>query len=280
LARFFDGGFTRARGWSFASAAVTAARTLGCVVPALIALAGVVFSSGRFVIEEIVADQGGVPWRWAAARNPGMLVLLLVFLAMAVPESAYRGVVPAEVLDPGSLPRSTSRALVRLAEWTFLFMACGLAAALFLGGWRVPTVAFMAQESSRRLEHLGAFLFFLKFAALVGTVLVVRRVFARLFLEDVSGVLARWAAGAAVVGACVAVGWAAGFDGARSQVPAEILGYAVSALGSVALVTAGTVLLRKAPPRPSASTRGYELRSRRPLLRESRAPRGRAPRLR
>lgn len=254
LARFFDGGFTRARRWSLTSAALAASRTLGCLVPALLAIAGVVFGTGRFVIGEVVADQGGVPWRWTAARNPGMLVLLLVFLAMAVPESAYRGVVPAEGLDPGSLPRSTSRALVRLAEWTYLFMTCGLAGALFLGGWRVPTVAFMAQESSRRLELLGAFVFFIKFAALVGLVLVVRRVYARLFLEDVFGVFSRWATAGALLGSCMAIGWAAGFDGARSQVPSEILGFTVSTLGGLFLLVTGVVFLRKEPPRPSVST--------------------------
>ena len=190
----------------------------------------------------------------AAARNPGMLILLVVFLVMAVPESAYRGVLPAEGLEPGSLPRSTSRALVRLAEWTYLFLACGLACALFLGGWRVPTVAFMAQESSRRLEVLGAVLFFAKFAALVGGTLVVRRVFSRVFLEDVSGVLARWAVGAAVVGSCLAVGWAAGFDGSRTQVPAEVFGYAVTALGATFLALTAVVFTRKDAPRAPVST--------------------------
>jgi hypothetical protein len=182
-----------------------------------------------------------------------VLVLFVVFVAMAVPESAYRGVVPAEGLEPGSLPRSTSRALVRLAEWTYLFMTCGLAGALFLGGWRVPAVAFMAQESSRRLEILGAVLFFLKFAALVGVILGVRRVFARLFLEDVFGVFSRWATGGAVLGACLAIGWAAGFE-ARSQVPAEMLGYGVSALGALLLIVAGVVFFGKEPARPSVST--------------------------
>lgn len=254
FARFFDGGFVRGGRWSFSSAVVIAGRTLGCLLPALVSVAGVVFSTGRFVIGEIVADQGGVPWRWTAARNPGMLVLLVVFLAMTVPESAYRGVLPAEGLEPGSLPRSTSRALVRLAEWTYLFLTCGLACALFLGGWRVPTVAYMAQESSRRLEILGAVLFFAKFGTLVELVLVVRRVFSRVFLEDVSGVFARWAASAAVVGSCLAVGWAAGFEGSRSQVPAEVLGYAATALGMTLLAVTAVVVLRKGPPRPSVST--------------------------
>ena len=143
---------------------------------------------------------------------------------------------------------------MRLAEWTYLFVACGLACALFLGGWRVPTVAFMVQESSRRLEILGAVLYFMKFGMVVGAILVVRRVFSRLFLEDVSGVIVRWALGAAVVGSCLAVGWAAGFDGARSQVPAEILGYAVTALGTALAALTAVVLLRKDPPRPSLST--------------------------
>ena len=254
FARFFDGGFALGRRWSFASAALATWRTLGCVLPGLVSAAGVVFSTGRFVIGEIVADQGGVPWRWAAARNPGMLILLVVFLVVAVPESAYRGVVPAEGLEPSSLPRSTSRALVRLAEWTYLFLACGFACALFLGGWRVPTVAFMAQESSRRLEILGAVLFFTKFGVLVGVVLVVRRVFSRLFLEDISGIVTRWAAGAALVGSCVAIGWAAGFEGSRSQVPAEVLGYAVTGLVTTFLVLMALVMLRKDPPRPALST--------------------------
>jgi hypothetical protein len=112
----------------------------------------------------------------------------------------------------------------------------------------------MAQESSRRLELLGAVLFFIKFGMLVGTILLIRRVFSHLFLEDVSGIIARWALGAAVVGACIAIGWAAGFEGSRSQVPADILGYAVTALGTALLTVTGVGFLRKDPPSPSLST--------------------------
>ena len=40
-----------------------------------------ILASGRFVISEMVADQGAPPWRWAAARNPGLTGLILVLLA-------------------------------------------------------------------------------------------------------------------------------------------------------------------------------------------------------
>lgn len=233
LARAFDGGFADTRRWTVRGVLGSTGRTLACLLPALFAMAGVVFSTGRFVIEEMVADQGGVPWRCAAFRNPGSLLLLLVLLASAIPESGYGGVAAIEGLEPVAPPRSTSRALVRIAEWTYLFAVCGVGSALFLGGWRVPTVTFMVQESSRRLELLGAGLFLLKCALLLAAVLVTRRVFARVFVEDVWLPFARFGLASSVIGGCIAVGWAAGFDGGRTQLPADILGYAATGLGLV-----------------------------------------------
>lgn len=231
VARLADGGFGGRRGFSLKGALGAAGRSLSALGPALVSLAGLVFSTGRFVVEEIVADQGGVPWRWAAARNPGLFVLFLVLYASTVPESGHRGPISAEGLEQPSPPRSAARVLVRLAESSYLFVTSGLATALFLGGWRVPGVATMVQESSRRLEALGVALFFVKFAALVGGVHWLRRAATRVFVEDVSRPLARWGFATSLPAACVAVGWAAAFDGARTQLPSDLLGYASVGLG-------------------------------------------------
>jgi NADH:ubiquinone oxidoreductase subunit H len=254
LARICDGGFVRPRGWSVFGAAVALARTLACVAPAFIAVSGVIVSTGRFVIEEMVADQGGVPWRWAAARSPGAAILFLVLVASAVPESAYRGIVSIEGLEPTTLPRSSSRVALRIAEWAYLFAICGFACALFLGGWRVPTVTYMVQESSRRLQAVGALLFLAKFLVLLGAVLIARRAFARLFLEEVFGLFARWTIAASLVGACLAVGWAAGFDGAKTQVPSDLLGYSATVLVGAFALAGASIRLRAAPANASIST--------------------------
>src|SRR5205814_451400 len=110
-----------------------AARALGVLMPPFLAVTGAVIASGRFVIAEIVSDQGAAPWRWAAMRNPGLLVLSVLLVASAVPEADLeRSNPPIEGLgDARPAPRSAARRLVRLVEWTYLWTVCGLSVVLF-----------------------------------------------------------------------------------------------------------------------------------------------------
>ena len=48
------------------------------------------------------------------------------------------------------------------AEWANVFVMCGIARALFLGGWQIPGVTAAQQEAHFGLQLVGAVLFLLK----------------------------------------------------------------------------------------------------------------------
>ena len=100
-----------AKGWSLTSALAALGRTLACVLPAMGALAGSVIASGRFVVAEMVAEQGGAPWRWASTRNPGLFVLFFVLVASVIPEAD-----PSDALPAGRECRPSARRARRRRE--------------------------------------------------------------------------------------------------------------------------------------------------------------------
>ncbi len=239
VTRFLDAGTHDGERWSLTAAFGGAGRTLVCVLPALGALGGAVIASGRFVLAEMMSGQGGTPWNWASMRNPGLFVLFVVLVATTVPETEAREGLHAEGLAAPAVPRrSTTRALLRLAEWSNLWIVSGLAVALFLGGARVPGVSSMAQEASRSLPALGAALFIVKLWGLVLAVGALRFAAGRVAIEDVARLALVYALPLAVAGLVVATGWAAFLDGARSQFAADVFGRT-----SVALIAAFPVLL-------------------------------------
>jgi NADH-quinone oxidoreductase subunit H len=246
VTRSIDGGRREDGGWSLTRALAAAGRTLACLAPGLAAVGGGVLASGRFVLGEMVADQGGAPWRWAGARNPGLFVLLVVLVATAVPEADDSGALPAvEGLGAGaSIRPSASRVLVRLAEWSYLWMTCGLVALLFLGGWRVPGVSSMAQEGSRWLTGLGAALLLVKLWGTAFGVGVLRRAAGRLAVEHVALLAARWVLPVAIAAFALGAAWTALLDGARSNLAADLAGYTAIALATTLFGFLGLLAVR------------------------------------
>jgi NADH-quinone oxidoreductase subunit H len=226
--RFVDGG-RRSSGFSLVAALAAALRTLSCVLPALVATFGAVLASGRFVLGELVSEQGGLPWSWAGFRNPGLAVCLSALLASTIPEVGNRRGAPfAEGLsDAVRAAPTTSRALVRLAEWTYLWAIAGLGVALFLGGWRVPGTSSVAEEASRAMTALGVVVFFAKLWCVVLSVGAVRSLVGRVLLEHVARLSFGFLLPVSIGGLVLALGWATAMDGAHSSVLADLSAYTV-----------------------------------------------------
>ncbi len=222
-----------------------AGRALVCVLPAIGAVLGAVVASGRFVVAEIVADQGGAPWRWAGMRNPGLLVLLVLLLASAVPDIAAPGAEPPIEGLPERPPRlpSARRAVLRVAESAYLWTVCGLSVVLFLGGWRVPGVASATQEASRTLCAAGAVLFLVKLWVIAIFLGAIRRRSGRVALEHVTSMALRLGLPATLLALVLATAWTAAQDGLRSTVGADFLGYvAVMLMTALAAYIAAAAL--------------------------------------
>jgi hypothetical protein len=249
IARAVDGA-VRSRHLPGKALVVALGRALVCVVPAIGAVLGAVIASGRFVMAEMVADQGGTPWRWAGMRNPGLLVLMLLLVASAIPDVGMQHALPPiEGLPerPSRAPSSTTRIVVRVIESAYLWTACGLAVVLFLGGWRVPGVASAAQEGSRLLSGLGAGLFLVKLWTIALIVGAIRRRAGRVAIDHVAPLAFRLAMPAALLGVALATAWTAAQDGLRSAVGADFIGYVAVMLMVVlvAYIAAAALLERK-----------------------------------
>ena len=185
-----SGGFSH--DWSFTGGIRTAAQIISHEIPGGIAIACIVLMTGSLRIDEIVHAQGALPWQWFVFRSPVTFALFLLWLATSLLE----GKRPAENADVASRPRpelsGLRRFFVFFAEWGNVFVMCGLASILFLGGWQLPFVARLTQESSLGLTALGAAWFLLKSWFLVFLVAVARRIFPRPRMEQMLAFSWKW----------------------------------------------------------------------------------------
>lgn len=232
----------------FSRALAEGIRTLCFVLPAVVAVTGTVIAGSRFVISDIVAAQGGVPWRWAATQNPGLFVLASILVSSAVPEATEPPLLPEAAGMNGAPPLASSPAtvLLRLSEWAHLWVTCGLAILLFFGGYRVPSVSASVQESGRALAFLGAGLFFAKLLALVLAIQAIRKLSGGVLLRHVALLWARLALPACVGGAVLAAVWATLLESTSSSALADLSGL-VSVATIVAAGSAALLLFRRAP---------------------------------
>ncbi|HVU00630.1 MAG TPA: PDZ domain-containing protein [Polyangiaceae bacterium] len=244
LARFAAGGVD-GRSWSLRAATAALGRTLVCVAPALLSLLGAVLASGRFVLSELVADQGAAPLRWAVARNPGLFVLGLVLLATTVPSAKD---LPATARSGGS---RLLRTLVRLSEWSYLWVVAALFVVVFAGGYRVPGITSSVQEASTRWSLLGAAFAIAKVSVTALGVAAVRNGLGRPTTTDASEIALRVGAPLSLASTVIAAAWSAAIDTAPSAGLPE-LAARTSAL-TVAAFAGYSVLVATRPPRPAAS---------------------------
>jgi NADH:ubiquinone oxidoreductase subunit H len=129
LAALLLGG-KEARGFGLFRGLGAVAGALVAWLPVPLALSGVVFGAGSLEFADLVAGQGELPHEWRAFASPWTLLAFVLLLAACVPREGFRRPWSAE---PERLGVAAS--IGRLLEWFALCLACGLAAALFLGGW-------------------------------------------------------------------------------------------------------------------------------------------------
>jgi NADH-quinone oxidoreductase subunit H len=98
------------------------------------------------------------------------------------------------------------------AEWGHIFVLSSFAAALFLGGWRLPGVEPSAQLSTLRLQVLGAVLFQVKCWLVVFTVLWIRWVLPRVRVDQLMSVCWRFFMPLALATLVLTVLWVSGLQ--------------------------------------------------------------------
>jgi NADH-quinone oxidoreductase subunit H len=128
-------------------------------LPAALAVASVVLTTGSLRVQEIARAQGGWPWDWLAFRSPAAVLLLVLLLRAArIAPDDGSPVAPIEALvDDGSLPRRGPRGRwLAAASRAHRFVLAGLATTLFLGGWSLPGLSPAQQDGRLILEAAGA----------------------------------------------------------------------------------------------------------------------------
>ncbi len=207
------GGWDAERAWSPLTGLRAALRVLACELPAALSIAAVVLVTGSLRLRDItlaqvgtgggLAECGSWPWTWLSVKTPQLFLLFALFFATVLVEgrgSPSRA--PGSLAAPAELsaidsPRvaaivSFRRAAFFFAEWSNVFLMCGVASALFLGGWYVPGVSAQEHEVSGSLQVLGTLLFLAKSWALVGLVVAVRAALPKIRAEVVISLAARY----------------------------------------------------------------------------------------
>jgi NADH-quinone oxidoreductase subunit H len=179
-------------------------------VPAAIAVAAVVVTTGSLRVQEIARDQAGCPWDWLAFRSPAMLVALALLLSCARIDPG-----PSAAAAPAGLAAFTEAAAPAGPARTGLAVACrahrmlvsGLAALLFLGGWLLPGVPAAVQAAHPTLQVAGAALLLAKTWLIVLLLAWARRVVPAGGLAERSRAVALRGAPLALATALAAAAW-------------------------------------------------------------------------
>jgi NADH-quinone oxidoreductase subunit H len=131
-------------------------------VPAAIAVASVVLTTGSLRVQEIERAQRGYPWDWLAFRTPAAMMMLLLLLGcsqIGLGEGPAAEPTLEALVDDASVPpprRGAPHPWLAAARRAHGFIIAGLASALFLGGWSLPGLSPAQQDGRLLLELAGA----------------------------------------------------------------------------------------------------------------------------
>lgn len=163
-----------------------------CELPAALALLHVVLIAGSLHLGELVASQagpegsladtGGMPWFFHAFRRPQLFVLFVLFFTALLIEPK------SQLLPTTKTFRSHAH---DFARWGNVFVMCGLATAVFLGGWLVPGVPLLDHQTKPLFLVLGTIIFLLKSWLLTLAVVGARAVLPRLSPRNVPRLVLR-----------------------------------------------------------------------------------------
>ena len=139
----FLGGYASNSKWSMLGGMRGASQIISYEVPVTLSILAVVLLAGGLSFGTVVEAQGGMPNEWFLFHNPFTFVAFFVL---------FVGMLAETNRAPFDLPEAESElvsgyhteytgmrfAFFALAEYIEVFVVCGVAVALFLGGYKVP----------------------------------------------------------------------------------------------------------------------------------------------
>jgi NADH-quinone oxidoreductase subunit H len=231
------GGWASNSKWSLIGGMRSAAQIISYELPAGLSLMVVAVMAGTLSPQEIIRQQGGLPWNWFIFQNPAALVAFFVYFTSALAEGNR---------TPFDLPEAESELVsgynteysgfrfgaFATAEWVNLWVIGALATSLFLGGWRIPGLSPERIEASIWLQVASFGMFFVKAASLVFVTIWLRWTLPRFRIDQMMSMCWKYLVPIAMVCVVVSMTWIWGFDGhAQAQRIASWVLFAVGGLG-------------------------------------------------
>jgi NADH-quinone oxidoreductase subunit H len=153
----FLGGYAANSKWSMLGGMRGASQIISYEVPVTLSILAMVLMAGGLSFGTLVERQGGLPHEWYIFHNPFSFIAFFVLFIGALAETNRA---------PFDLPEAESElvsgyhteytgmrfAFFALAEYVEVFVVCGVAAAAFLGGYKVP---FGLGDGTLFVEKLG-----------------------------------------------------------------------------------------------------------------------------
>jgi len=191
------GGWASNNKWSMLGGIRAAAQIISYEIPGAIAIVCIVMMTGSLRVQDIIRAQGGAPWEWFMFRNPITFILFFLWFTTALAEGNRAPFdlpeAESELVAGYSTEYSGMRYLFFFfAEWANVFVMCGIASALFLGGWQIPGVTPSEQEPNFALQCLGAVIFQLKCWFLIFIVIWIRWTLPRVRIDQMMNLCWKW----------------------------------------------------------------------------------------
>jgi NADH-quinone oxidoreductase subunit H len=191
------GGWASNNKYSMLGGIRSAAQIISYEVPGAVAIVCIVMMTGSLRLQDIIRAQGGAPWQWFMFRNPVTFALFFLYFTTALAEGNRAPFdlpeAESELVAGYSTEYSGMRYLFFFfAEWANVFVMCGIATALFLGGWQLPGVAPGQQEAHFGLQLLGSILFLSKAWFLIFVVIWIRWTLPRVRIDQMMNLCWKW----------------------------------------------------------------------------------------
>ena len=225
----FLGGYSSNSKWSMLGGMRGASQIISYEIPATITIISIVLLAGGLSMGTLIGGQGGMPQEWYLFHNPFAFMGFFIYFVSALAETNRA---------PFDLPEAESElvsgyhteysgmrfGLFALAEYIEVFVVCGVATALFLGGYKVPfdlgsgaifvekigLDQMMAKNIGQVLE-LGSF--FTKTFALYYVVIWVRWTLPRLRVDQLMTLCWKYLTPIAIFNLLGCAVWMYAFDG-------------------------------------------------------------------
>jgi NADH-quinone oxidoreductase subunit H len=187
----FLGGYASNSKWSLLGGMRGASQIISYEIPVTISILSIVLLAGGLSFDTIVEGQTGLPHKWYIFHNPFTFIGFFVFFIGALAETNRA---------PFDLPEAESElvsgyhteysgmrfAFFALAEYVEVFVLCGVCAALYLGGYKVP-FGLGTGEFFQQVLHLPAII-----ANVLGQLMQVGAFFTKAFLLYYVVIWIRW----------------------------------------------------------------------------------------